>query len=62
MNIRIEAGTPTAEEVAALVGVLTSLNQSTSERPAEISAWWRSGLPAARVSWKESALPIMSQG
>ncbi|WP_117215746.1 acyl-CoA carboxylase subunit epsilon [Allorhizocola rhizosphaerae] len=60
-NLRIEKGTPTAEEIAALVGVLAGLPpSSTSEAPRPVSAWWRSGLPAPRGSWRESALPTLS--
>ncbi len=62
MNIRIERGTPTAEELAALVGVLVALPSSTSERSRSVSAWWRSGLPARRGSWRESGLPTLSHG
>ncbi len=62
MNMRIEQGIPTAEELAALVGVLATLpSSSTSETRRTVSAWWRSGLPAPAGSWRESALPTLSQ-
>lgn len=56
MTIRIERGNPTAEEVAALIGVLSSLPSSTSERRRKPGLWWRSGLPTAHPGWRESAL------
>ncbi|GAA2361632.1 hypothetical protein Cme02nite_43380 [Catellatospora methionotrophica] len=59
--IRIERGTPTAEEVAALVAVLSARPASGAVPPAEVSAWWRSGLPAVTAAgpgaWRRSGLP-----
>lgn len=55
MNISIERGEPTPEELAALIAVLTAV-ASTSERVPPVSVWWRSGLPVQRMSWRESAL------
>jgi Acyl-CoA carboxylase epsilon subunit len=47
-DIRVVRGTPTPEELAALVGVLMSRSiaepEGTPARPR--SAWWASGLPA----------------
>lgn len=59
MQLRVEKGAPTAEEIAALVGVVYSLSTSEQPRP-RVSAWWRSGLPVARPGWGESGLPRMS--
>ncbi|WP_144122203.1 acyl-CoA carboxylase subunit epsilon [Catellatospora sichuanensis] len=59
--IRIERGTPTAEEVAALVAVLSARPAAAPAPPAEVSAWWRSGLPpvtaAGPGAWRRSGLP-----
>ncbi|MEU8079502.1 acyl-CoA carboxylase subunit epsilon [Catellatospora citrea] len=59
--IRIERGTPTAEEVAALVAVLSARPAGTPAPAAEVSAWWRSGLPAVTATgpgaWRRSGLP-----
>ena len=59
--IRIERGTPTAEEVAALVAVLSARPATASAPAAEVSAWWRSGLPAVTAAgpgaWRRSGLP-----
>jgi len=60
MNIRVDKGDPTPEELAALVAALLSTPSSTSESP-RISAWWRSGLPVRRSGWALSGLPRMSQ-
>jgi hypothetical protein len=58
---RIVRGTPTAEEVAALVGALLPRLRpapAAPTRPAR-SQWRMSALPGARpASWKASALPI----
>ncbi|WP_083929787.1 acyl-CoA carboxylase subunit epsilon [Catelliglobosispora koreensis] len=61
MKIVVERGNPTAEEIAALVSVLTAVPVSTSEAAPAPSMWWRSGLPAHRGSWRESGLPHLSQ-
>ncbi len=60
MVIRVERGTPTAEEVAALVAVLSARPvAATSDTP--VSDWWRSGLPAVPGTgpgvWRASGLP-----
>jgi hypothetical protein len=60
MNLHIDRGNPTPEELAALVGVLAGWPVSTSEPPARGSAWWRSGLPTRRRDWRESGLPRLS--
>jgi Acyl-CoA carboxylase epsilon subunit len=58
--VGIVRGTPSPEELAALVGVLTSLTSRTQERsprPA-VSAWSASGRPGTRpASWRASGLP-----
>jgi len=62
-EIRVTGGTPTAEEVAALVGVLL-LRRRTGAAPVRpaVSRWRRSGLPAAGPrpgpgAWRAAALP-----
>ncbi|MEU4213781.1 acyl-CoA carboxylase subunit epsilon [Actinoplanes sp. NPDC026623] len=58
--VNVVRGTPTPEELAALVCVVAGLSTSTdshSRRP-EMSAWTRSARPAAGgTSWRGSALP-----
>lgn len=61
MNIKVHKGDPSPEELAALIGVLMCLPESTSEHPEPPSAWWSSGLPARRPGWRRSGLPRMSQ-
>lgn len=58
--IRVVRGTPTAEEVAALVAVLSARPVAAApDRP--VSHWWRSGLPgvpgAGAGAWRASGLP-----
>jgi hypothetical protein len=61
--LRVLRGTPTAEELAALVGVL--LRRSAAPTPAAAatpSRWRASGLPggprrAGRGAWRASGLP-----
>jgi len=60
MNIGVDKGDPTPEELAALIAVLVVAPSSTSEPP-PVSAWWRSGLPLRRARWAQSGLPRMSQ-
>ncbi|HET8682235.1 MAG TPA: acyl-CoA carboxylase subunit epsilon [Micromonosporaceae bacterium] len=66
--IRVERGTPTAEEVAALVGVLLLRRQAAAPpQPPRVSRWWASGLaggrgPRSRLrpgpgAWRASGLP-----
>jgi hypothetical protein len=67
--LRIVRGTPTPEEVAALVGALFSRSPgAAADSPAPDSAWVRSarpgafdrsGLPArpGRAGWRASTLP-----
>ncbi|BFU42341.1 acyl-CoA carboxylase subunit epsilon [Krasilnikovia sp. MM14-A1004] len=53
-------GTPTAEEVAALVGALVSraVTPGAPAFPPRTSAWVRSARPAVRSgSWRDSGLP-----
>lgn len=58
--VSVVRGTPTPEEVAALVGVLVSRSMTadaTASRPS-ISAWERSARPSTGPgSWRESGLP-----
>ncbi|GHJ50286.1 hypothetical protein Cs7R123_76280 [Catellatospora sp. TT07R-123] len=64
--IRIERGVPTAEELAALVAVLSARPGVAPATPDAASDWWRSGLPgvtrpgATRPgagAWRRSGLP-----
>lgn len=61
MVIRVERGTPTAEEVAALVTVLSARPAGAAAPAAPVSDWWRSGLPAVpgagAGAWRASGLP-----
>lgn len=52
-------GTPTAEETAALVGVLAVVGSRPAAQPTTPppSAWWASGLPTRPKSWRTSGLP-----
>ncbi|MER7169360.1 acyl-CoA carboxylase subunit epsilon [Micromonospora sp. NPDC000207] len=61
---RVVRGTPTAEELAALTGVLTSRSLSTTTpSPPAPSTWARSARPAATAptpgpnAWRSSGLP-----
>jgi hypothetical protein len=58
--VRVVRGTPTPEEVAALVGVLIhrSMTANATVPPSSISAWMRSARPnVGPGSWRESGLP-----
>lgn len=58
--VRVVRGTPTAEEVAALVGVLISRSKTadTTVSSGSVSAWERSARPhVGPASWRESGLP-----
>ena len=58
--VRVVRGTPTPEEVAALVGVLVSRSMTADAIPSQpsISAWERSARPSiGPASWRESGLP-----
>jgi hypothetical protein len=58
--VKVLRGTPAAEELAALVAVLTgrSARTDTSAPPAPASTWTRSGRPTASPgSWRASGLP-----
>jgi hypothetical protein len=61
--MRIVRGTPTAEELAALVGVLLPrLRTDAPPAPAPRSRWRASALPATRNrpgagAWRASGLP-----
>jgi hypothetical protein len=52
-------GTPTAEELAAVVGVLVGIANQAATAPAapKTSAWWASGLPGRPKGWRSSGLP-----
>jgi hypothetical protein len=60
--IRVESGNPSAEELAALVAVLSAVGGGGAERPTRRSAWsdpgWHLGGPgAATGGWRASSLP-----
>ncbi|WP_203916362.1 acyl-CoA carboxylase subunit epsilon [Rugosimonospora africana] len=60
--IRIEHGTPTDEELAALVGVLLSRPAAPAVGPQRRSHWVDSGRPGSAVrrgphAWRTAALP-----
>jgi len=66
MEIRIERGTPTAEELAALVGALMMLRPAVpTPEPSPASRWAASARPTApgrlprpgQGAWRASALP-----
>ena len=63
MEFRIERGTPTAEELAALVGVLMQRRPAVrDEGPAAVSRWAASARPTGGPqpgpgAWRASALP-----
>jgi hypothetical protein len=52
-------GTPTAEELAAVVGVLVGIANQPPTAPSrpKPSAWWASGLPVRPKGWRASGLP-----
>lgn len=52
-------GTPTAEDLAAVVGVLVGIANQPTTTPAApgTSAWWASGLPVRPKGWRASGLP-----
>jgi len=55
--VRIVRGTPTAEELAALVGVLALGARTTAGAAPAPSRWARSGRPARTGGWRASGLP-----
>jgi hypothetical protein len=60
--IRIERGTPTAQELAALIGVLLSRPPAGMAAAPVRSFWVESARPGARArrspgAWRASALP-----
>jgi hypothetical protein len=68
MELRIERGVPSDEELAAIVGVLLSRSAPTPAEPAPASRWAASGRPGTRQrdgrpsrlgpdGWQGSALP-----
>lgn len=52
-------GAPTAEELAAVVGVLVGIASQAPamSEPPKPSAWWASGLPVRPRGWRASGLP-----
>jgi hypothetical protein len=68
MDFRIVRGTPTPEELAALVGVLALRPVAVDDTPAPVSRWALAARPGAsgrsaalgrpgRDAWKASGLP-----
>jgi hypothetical protein len=58
--VRVLRGTPTPEELAALVGVLASRSIRPDSRSAQagVSPWTQSARPRVRpASWRASGLP-----
>ena len=58
--VTVVRGTPTPEEVAALVGALLSRSMTVNATvsPSSISTWMRSARPTIGPgSWRESGLP-----
>ncbi|MEV4415314.1 acyl-CoA carboxylase subunit epsilon [Catellatospora sp. NPDC049609] len=59
--VRVERGAPTAEEIAAVVAVLSARPVAAGVAEAPVSRWWRSGLPAVpgagSGAWQASGLP-----
>ncbi|GII21153.1 acyl-CoA carboxylase subunit epsilon [Planosporangium mesophilum] len=60
--IRVVRGTPTPEELAALVGVLLRRPAAVPEAPATRSRWRASALPGVPLrsgpgAWRASGLP-----
>jgi hypothetical protein len=56
-KIRIVRGTPTAEELAALVGALLVRSGTPTGAAPAPSRWARSARPGTRTGWRASALP-----
>ncbi|WP_307243094.1 acyl-CoA carboxylase subunit epsilon [Catenuloplanes indicus] len=57
-DLRILRGTPTPEEIAALVGALRALTRPQPHAaPSAASAWRRSARPSYTPPWRRSALP-----
>jgi hypothetical protein len=68
MELRIERGVPSDEELAAIVGVLLTRAAPAAAEPAATSRWAASGRPGTRLrdgrlsrlgpdGWQASALP-----
>ncbi|MEU0559140.1 acyl-CoA carboxylase subunit epsilon [Dactylosporangium sp. NPDC006015] len=49
---KVVRGTPTAEEVAAIVGVLFSRPAAATVAAAPVSRWRQSARPASRPRWR----------
>jgi Acyl-CoA carboxylase epsilon subunit len=52
-------GNPTAEELAAVVGVLVGISNQPSAAPVrpQPNAWWASGLPVRPTVWRAWGRP-----
>jgi hypothetical protein len=48
---RVIHGTPTAEELAALVGAVLSRTRPTTPAPPAVSRWARSARPGGGAGW-----------
>jgi hypothetical protein len=63
VEIRIERGAPTGEELAALVGALLALRSALTKPAPAVSRWVRSARPRrdlgprGKSAWRTSALP-----
>lgn len=60
--IRVESGSPTPEQIAVIVAVLSAVGGPSDDRPGHRSAWsdpgWRLiGPGAATGGWRASSLP-----
>ncbi|MEV4509883.1 acyl-CoA carboxylase subunit epsilon [Dactylosporangium sp. NPDC049525] len=49
---KVVRGTPTAEEVAAIVGVLLSRPAPAAPAPGPVSRWRQSARPGSRPRWR----------
>jgi acyl-CoA carboxylase epsilon subunit-like protein len=63
VEIRVERGAPTDEELAALVGALLTLRSALAKPAAAVNRWVLSGRPRrdpgprGKAAWRTSALP-----
>ncbi|MDR7280770.1 acyl-CoA carboxylase subunit epsilon [Catenuloplanes atrovinosus] len=57
-DLKIVNGTPTPEELAALIGALRALTRvSRPAAPPAAAPWSRSSRPGYTATWRHSALP-----